>query len=51
MQPSSSSELRSDEPFDAYAAMTELTLRIATETLFGSDESESAQAGSPRRCG
>jgi cytochrome P450 len=28
--------------FDAHAAMTELTLRIATETLFGSDESESA---------
>ncbi|MGA2760227.1 MAG: cytochrome P450 [Candidatus Cybelea sp.] len=32
-----------DEPFDAHAAMTELTLRIATETLFGSDESESAR--------
>ncbi|HEX4013059.1 MAG TPA: cytochrome P450 [Candidatus Cybelea sp.] len=31
------------EPFDARAAMTELTLRIATETLFGSDESESAR--------
>jgi cytochrome P450 len=30
--------------FDAHAAMTELTLRIATETLFGSDESASAQA-------
>jgi cytochrome P450 len=30
--------------FDAHAAMTELTLRIATETLFGSDESDSAQA-------
>jgi cytochrome P450 len=30
-------------PFDAHAAMTELTLRIATETLFGSDESRSAQ--------
>lgn len=29
--------------FDAHAAMTELTLRIATETLFGSDESDSAQ--------
>ena len=27
---------------DAHAAMTELTLRIATETLFGSDESDSA---------
>lgn len=33
-----------DRPFDVHAAMTELTLRIATETLFGSDESESAQA-------
>ena len=32
-----------DETFDAHAAMTELTLRIATETLFGSDESESAK--------
>jgi cytochrome P450 len=32
------------EPFDAHRAMTELTLRIATETLFGSDESGSAQA-------
>lgn len=30
--------------FDAHAAMTELTLRIATETLFGSDESDSAAA-------
>ncbi|MFZ0362751.1 MAG: cytochrome P450 [Candidatus Cybelea sp.] len=30
--------------FDAHAAMTALTLRIATETLFGSDESDSAQA-------
>ncbi|HZV76567.1 MAG TPA: cytochrome P450 [Candidatus Babeliales bacterium] len=29
--------------FDAHAAMTELTLRIASETLFGSDESASAQ--------
>ena len=29
--------------FDAHAAMTELTLRIATETLFGSDESASAR--------
>jgi cytochrome P450 len=28
---------------DVHAAMTELTLRIATETLFGSDESDSAQ--------
>ncbi|MBV9234036.1 MAG: cytochrome P450, partial [Candidatus Eremiobacteraeota bacterium] len=35
--------LRMDRPFDAHAAMTELTLRIATETLFGSDESDSAQ--------
>ena len=32
-----------NETFDAHAAMTELTLRIATETLFGSDESESAR--------
>jgi cytochrome P450 len=31
------------ELFDAHAAMTELTLRIATETLFGSDESDSAR--------
>ncbi len=31
-----------DRPFDAHRAMTELTLRIATETLFGSDESESS---------
>jgi cytochrome P450 len=31
-------------PFDVHAAMTALTLRIATETLFGSDESESAHA-------
>ncbi|HMF27130.1 MAG TPA: cytochrome P450 [Candidatus Cybelea sp.] len=30
--------------FDAHAAMTGLTLRIATETLFGSDESGSAAA-------
>jgi cytochrome P450 len=29
--------------FDAHRAMTELTLRIATETLFGSDESGSSQ--------
>jgi cytochrome P450 len=34
--------LRPGEAFDAHAAMTELTLRIATETLFGSDESDSA---------
>jgi cytochrome P450 len=33
-----------DRPFDAHRAMTELTLRIATETLFGSDESESSAA-------
>jgi cytochrome P450 len=32
------------EPFDVHAAMTALTLRIATETLFGSDESDSAAA-------
>jgi cytochrome P450 len=30
--------------FDAHAAMGELTLRIATETLFGSDESDSSRA-------
>jgi cytochrome P450 len=30
------------EVFDAHEAMTELTLRIATETLFGSDASDSA---------
>ena len=30
--------------FDVHAAMIALTLRIATETLFGSDESASAQA-------
>ncbi|HXO17627.1 MAG TPA: cytochrome P450 [Candidatus Dormibacteraeota bacterium] len=35
--------LAPDKPFDAHAAMTELTLRIATETLFGSDESDSAR--------
>ncbi|MBV8153142.1 MAG: cytochrome P450 [Candidatus Eremiobacteraeota bacterium] len=29
-------------PFDVHAAMTELTLRIATTTLFGSDESGSS---------
>ncbi len=29
--------------FDAHAAMTALTLRIATETLFGSDESDAAR--------
>ena len=34
--------LRPELPFDAHAAMTELTLRIATETLFGSDESGAA---------
>ncbi|HYL27520.1 MAG TPA: cytochrome P450 [Candidatus Nitrosotalea sp.] len=33
-----------EKGFDAHRAMTELTLRIATETLFGSDESGSAQA-------
>jgi cytochrome P450 len=30
-------------PFDAHAAMQSLTLRIATETLFGSDESDAAR--------
>jgi cytochrome P450 len=32
-----------NEPFDVHAAMTELTLRIATTTLFGSDESGSTK--------
>jgi len=36
--------IEADRPFDAHRAMTELTLRIATETLFGSDESESSEA-------
>lgn len=36
--------LERDRPFDAHRAMTELTLRIATETLFGSDESASSEA-------
>ncbi|MBV8067243.1 MAG: cytochrome P450 [Candidatus Eremiobacteraeota bacterium] len=36
--------LRLGEAFDAHAAMMELTLRIASETLFGSDESDSAAA-------
>ena len=36
--------LRPGETFDAHAAMTELTLRIATLTLFGSDESGSSAA-------
>jgi cytochrome P450 len=35
--------LKPGKAFDAHAAMTELTLRIATETLFGSDESDSAR--------
>ena len=35
--------LKTGQTFDAHAAMTELTLRIATETLFGSDESDSAR--------
>ncbi len=35
--------IRPDESFDVYAAMTELTLRIATTTLFGSDESSSTK--------
>jgi cytochrome P450/GrpB-like predicted nucleotidyltransferase (UPF0157 family) len=34
--------LKAGETFDAHAAMRALTLRIATETLFGSDESYSA---------
>src|SRR5579863_4985816 len=36
--------MTSNAAFDAHAAMTALTLRIATETLFGSDESGSATA-------
>jgi cytochrome P450 len=36
--------LRLGEPFDLHAAMTGLTLRIATMTLFGSDESASTDA-------
>lgn len=36
--------LMPESAFDAHAAMTALTLRIATETLFGSDESASAGA-------
>lgn len=35
--------LRPDETFDVHEAMTEFTLRIATLTLFGSDESGSTQ--------
>jgi cytochrome P450 len=35
--------LKPGETFDAHTAMTELTLRITTETLFGSDESDSAR--------
>jgi cytochrome P450 len=35
--------LKTGETFDARAAMAELTLRIATETLFGSDVSDSAR--------
>jgi cytochrome P450 len=36
--------LKPGEAFDMHAAMTELTLRIATTTLFGSDESRSTRA-------
>ncbi len=35
--------LSDGQMFDAHAAMTALTLRIATETLFGSDESDAAR--------
>jgi len=35
--------LNDGQTFDAHAAMTALTLRIATETLFGSDESNAAR--------
>ncbi|HEU5480276.1 MAG TPA: cytochrome P450 [Candidatus Tumulicola sp.] len=35
--------LRADRPFDLHAAMTALTLRIASVTLFGSDASDAAQ--------
>jgi cytochrome P450 len=36
-------QLSTDAVFNAHAMMVELTLRIATETLFGSDESSSAR--------
>src|SRR6185312_2499749 len=36
-------QIRPGETFDMHAAMTELTLRIATTTLFGSDEGRSAR--------
>lgn len=36
-------QIRPDETFDMHAAMTELTLRIASTTLFGSDESRSTR--------
>jgi cytochrome P450 len=36
--------LEADAEVDAHLAMTELTLRIATETLFGSDESDATEA-------
>jgi len=35
--------VRTGASFDVHAAMMQLTLQIATETLFGSDESDSAQ--------
>jgi cytochrome P450 len=35
-------ELQPGAPFDLHAAMTALTLRIATTTLFGSDESDAS---------
>ena len=37
------SNLEPERPFDVHAAMTELTLRIATTTLFGSDENGSTR--------
>lgn len=36
-------DLRPGQPFDLHAAMTALTLRIATTTLFGSDESDATE--------
>lgn len=37
-------QIETGSVFDVHAAMTALTLRIATETLFGSDESRSSRA-------
>ena len=40
--------LRPNAEFDVHAAMTALTLRIATTTLFGSDESASTPTSAKR---